>query len=82
MYSVRIPWRKATFVDKDKNFNEVIELSSRTKKEIADSNKSKGTLLDFSRGFITIEADRSELADSIFSRAHNEVAVSNMNEGV
>lgn len=64
-----------TFVDKARNFDEVIELSNSTKKEIVERYKSKGVLMSFERGFITIDADRNEIADSVFSRAHNEVEV-------
>lgn len=78
MYNVRIPWRKITFVTKDRQFEEVVELSERTKKEIANAYKGKGTMLSFTRGFITVQADRSELADSIFERAHNTVVTAEM----
>lgn len=73
MYNVRIPYRKVTLVTKTKEFIEKIELGEGTKKELAERYKSEGSIIDFSRGFVTVQADRSELADSIFSRAHNDV---------
>lgn len=78
MYNVRIPYRKITLVNKTKEFKEVIELGEGTKKELAERHKAEGSIIDYSRGFITVQADRSELADSIFSRAH--VDVQNMGE--
>ena len=78
MYNIRIPWRKVTFVNKNREFSEVVELSERTKKEIALSNKDKGTVISFTRGFITVPAERAEIADSVFSRAHNDIVATNM----
>lgn len=77
MYNIRVPWRKVTFVNKNREFTEVVELSERTKKEIALSNKDKGQVISFTRGFITVPATREEIADSVFSRAYNDVV--NMN---
>lgn len=77
MYNIRVPWRKVTFVNKNREFTEVVELSERTKKEIALSNKDKGQVISFTRGFITVPATREEITDSVFSRAYNDVV--NMN---
>lgn len=78
MYNIRIPWRKVTFVNKNREFEEIVELSERTKKEITLSYKDKGTVISFTRGFITVPAERAEIADSVFSRAHNDIVTANM----
>lgn len=80
MYNIRIPWRKVTFVNQNREFEEVIELSERTKKEITLSHKDKGTVISFTRGFITVPAERAEIADSVFSRAHNDVVTTKEGE--
>ena len=74
MYSIRIPYRRMMFANKNGEFTNKIELSNRTKKEIATDNKSYGVLVSFERGFISVEADRTEITDTVFSRAHNIVS--------
>lgn len=73
MYNIRIPYRRMAFAKKGGEFTTKVELSDRTKKEITAAYKDYGVLVSFDRGFITIEAGRNEISDSVFSRAHNEV---------
>lgn len=73
MYNIRIPYRRFALANKNGEFTTKIELSDRTKKEIASAYKDCGVLVSFERGFVTVEAERNEIADSVFSRAHNDV---------
>jgi hypothetical protein len=69
MYNLRLPWRKLTFVDKDKKFTSINVISEKTKSELEKENKDKGTLISYSRGFITVQADRDEISEIVFDRA-------------
>lgn len=81
MYTIRIPWRKVVFVDKNREFFEHTELSDRTKKEIVSDPQFKGkSVLSFTRGFLTETATREELADTIFERAYHTACTADMNE--
>lgn len=73
MYNLRLPWRKLTFVDKDKNFSCINVISEKTKSELQKENKDKGALLSFSRGFITVQVDREEISEIVFDRAMFEL---------
>lgn len=73
MYNIRIPYRRISFANKNGEFTNKVELSDRTKKEIRTAYKDCGVLVSFERGFITIEAHHNEIAESVFSRAHNNV---------
>lgn len=72
MYNVRIPYRKFTLA-KNGEFKTVVELSTRTKDELKKAYKSDGVMVDFIRGFIQQTANRNEIADTVFSRAHEDV---------
>lgn len=72
MYQIRLPWRIMTFVNKDKQFETVTIIDSRTKAELKKVYAHLGQMLNFERGFTTVEVDKSEISEDVLNRAlHN-----------
>lgn len=72
MYKIRLPWRIMTFVNKEKMFETVEIIDSRTKAELKKEYIHLGQMLTFERGFTTVDVDKSEISSEVLDRAlHN-----------
>lgn len=73
MFSIRIPFRKITFVDKEHNFTEVIDIASYTKKEAMKMYKDKGFIVSFERGFRVFNIAKEDIPNHVLERIYNEM---------
>ena len=73
MFSIRIPFRKITFVDKERNFTEVLDFATYNKKEAMEMYKDKGLIVSFERGFRVFDIDKEDIPNHVFERIYNEM---------
>ena len=73
MFSIRVPFRKITFVDKEHNFTEVLDIASYTKKEAMKMYKDKGFIVSFERGFRVFDIEKGDIPNHILERIYNEM---------
>ena len=73
MFSIRIPFRKITFVDKERNFTEVLDIAAYTKKEAMEIYKDKGFIVSFERGFRVFEIAKEDISNHVLERIYNEM---------
>lgn len=73
MFSIRIPFRKITFVDKDRNFTEILDFSTYTKKEAQEMYKDKGFIVSFERGFRIFDITRQDISNEVLERVYSEM---------
>ena len=73
MFSIRVPFRKITFVDKEHNFTEVLDIASYTKKEAMKMYKDKGFIVSFERGFRVFDIEKVDIPNHVLERIYNEM---------
>lgn len=73
MFSIRIPFRKITFVDKDRNFTEILDFSTYTKKEAQEMYKDKGFIVSFERGFRVFDIHREDISNQVLEKIYNDM---------
>ena len=73
MFSIRVPFRKISFVDKERNFTEVLDFATYTKKEAMEMYKDKGLIVSFERGFRVFDIAKEDIPNHVFERIYNEM---------
>lgn len=73
MFSIRVPFRKISFVDKERNFTEVLDFATYTKKEAMEMYKDKGLIVSFERGFRVFDIAREDIPNHVLERIYNEM---------
>ena len=73
MFSIRVPFRKISFVDKECNFTEVLDFATYTKKEAMEMYKDKGVIVSFERGFRVFDIAREDIPNHVLERIYNEM---------
>lgn len=73
MFSIRIPFRKITFVDKERNFTEVLDFAAYTKKEAKEIYKDKGCIVSFERGFRVFDIAKEDIPNHVFEKIYNDM---------
>jgi phosphosulfolactate synthase (CoM biosynthesis protein A) len=73
MFSIRVPFRKITFVDKDRIFTEILDFSTYTKKEAQEMYKDKGFIVSFERGFKVFDITPNDISNEVLERIYNEM---------
>lgn len=73
MFSIRIPYRKITFVDKARNFTEVLDFATYTKKEAMEMYKDKGVIVEFERGFRVFDIAREDVSNDVLEKIYNDM---------
>lgn len=73
MFSIRIPFRKITFVDKERNFTEVLDFAVYSKKQAMEMYKDKGVIVSFERGFRVFEIAREDISNEFLKRIYEEM---------
>lgn len=73
MFSIRIPYRKITFVDKKRNFTEVLDFATYTKKEAMEMYKDKGVIVEFERGFRVFDITREDVPNDVLKKIYNDM---------
>lgn len=73
MFSIRVPYRKITFVDKKHNFTEVLDFATYTKKEAMEMYKDKGVIVEFERGFRVFEITREDVSNDVLKKIYNDM---------
>lgn len=73
MFSIRIPYRKITFVDKARNFTEVLDFATYNKKEAMEMYKDKGVIVEFERGFRVFDIAREDVSNDVLEKIYNDM---------
>lgn len=73
MFSIRIPYRKITLVDKERKFTEVLDFAAYTKKEAMEMYKDKGVIVEFERGFRTFDIAREDVSNQVLEKIYNDM---------
>lgn len=73
MFSIRIPFRKITFVDKNRNFTEILEFATYNKKQAQEMYKDKGFIVSFERGFRIFDISREDISNQALEKIYNEM---------